>query len=317
MSDNLILVGTGLMAGEYAKVLLAEKIPFTAVGRGEASAAKFEEKWGVHPVCGGCEEYLKNHPAPESAIVAVGVEALEGVIRQLLQHGCRRILVEKPGGISRTGMLANVELAKKCGAAVLVAYNRRFYNSTIQARRIIEEDGGIRCVAFDFTEWSHRLCNIVKGPGVMDFWFCANSTHVVDLAFYLAGAPEKIDCFHSGSLNWHHASAIFAGAGVTKRGALFSYRADWASAGRWSVIAYTPRRSLILCPMEQLQEQLVGSIQINPIALQDNDDIDFKPGLKKQVAAFLNGEWGEFCTLEEQYDMMKVYCEMAGYDFQA
>ena len=34
MSDNLILVGTGLMAGEYAKVLLAEKIPFTAVGRG-------------------------------------------------------------------------------------------------------------------------------------------------------------------------------------------------------------------------------------------------------------------------------------------
>ena len=317
MSDNLILVGTGLMAGEYAKVLLAAKIPFTAVGRGEASAAKFEEKWGVKPVCGGCESYLAAHPAPENAIVAVGVEELGKVTRQLLSAGCRRILVEKPGGLSAREIGENVELAKKCRADVFVAYNRRFYNSTIQARSIIAEDGGIRCVSFDFTEWSHRLCDLVKGPGVMEFWFCANSTHVVDLAFYLGGRPEKIECFRSGSLKWHPASAIFAGAGVTERGALFSYRADWASAGRWGVVAYTPRRSLIFCPMEQLQEQLVGSIQITPVALQDSDDTDFKPGLKKQVAAFLNGEWKEFCTLEEQFAMMSVYCKMAGYDVNA
>ena len=36
-------------------------------------------------------------------------------------------------------------------------------------------------------------------------------------------------------LDWHSSSSQFCGSGITDKGALFSYSADWESPGRWGI----------------------------------------------------------------------------------
>jgi hypothetical protein len=86
---------------------------------------------------------------------------------------------------------------------------------------------------------------------------------------------------------------VFCGAGVTDRGALFSYQANWQSAGRWSVELLTPRHRLHLRPLESLGVQEIGSLEIQPFPLDDQLDRDFKPGLYRQTQAFLDGVGAE------------------------
>jgi hypothetical protein len=49
----------------------------------------------------------------------------------------------------------------------------------------------------------------------------------------------------------------------------------------------TARRRLILQPLEQLSVQDQSGFAVTPVALDDGDDRAFKPGLLRQVAAFL------------------------------
>ena len=88
----------------------------------------------------------------------------------------------------------------------------------------------------------------------------ANSTHVVDLAFFLGGAPEKISSYVGGKLDWHPNGSIFSGAGITKNNTLFSYNANWEAPGRWGVEVITNKSRLILRPLEKLQIQKIGNL---------------------------------------------------------
>ena len=156
------------------------------------------------------------------------------------------------------------------------------------AREIIEADGGVDSFNFEFTEWGHIIEGLDKAPSVKEHWFLANSTHVVDLAFYLGGSPARFTSYTSGHLPWHPLASAFAGAGVSEEGALFTYQANWAAPGRWGVEVLTHHHRLILRPMEQLQIQSIGSIEILKYELDDALDQQFKPGLYRQVMEFLS-----------------------------
>ena len=57
--QTILLIGTGPMAIEYSKVLLAMNKKFIVVGRGSESASLFEQKTGIIPELGGLDLYLK------------------------------------------------------------------------------------------------------------------------------------------------------------------------------------------------------------------------------------------------------------------
>jgi hypothetical protein len=136
---------------------------------------------------------------------------------------------------------------------------------------------------------------------------------VADLAFALGGMPEEITCFTSGKLTWHPSSAVFSGAGISKKGALFNYGADWESAGRWSVEVLTNKNRYVLRPMEALQVQKRGTVKLEPVELDKELDINFKPGLYLQVEEFLSKNRDNLCPISEQSLMFSVYEKMAGY----
>jgi len=315
MKKDIWLIGAGAMALDYIKVLQHLKYDFLVIGNGKESAGKCKELTGCDVSTGGIEEFLQNKPILCShAIVSVGVEKLFEVTKELLKYGVKNILVEKPGALYKEQFDELVVLSELKEANVFVAYNRRFYASVLKAQEIIEEDGGVTSFNFEFTEWSHIIAPLKKGKGVKEKWFLANSTHVVDLAFYLGGTPKDISCFISGKLDWHLSSSIFAGAGMCDNGVLFSYQSNWERAGRWSVEILTKEHRLILRPMEHLQIQKRGTVLQELVQEIDYAyDENFKPGVFIQTKNYIEDNIGNLCTITEQLEQYKTYALMSGY----
>ena len=288
---KLLLVGAGPMATAYAKALAGMSVPFEAVGQGPRSAAAFAEATGTRPVEGGLSAFLARGSAGvDAAIVALPIPKLAEAAAQLLKAGVRRILVEKPAGLTADEIDGLARAASHAGADVFVAYNRRFYASVAAARAMIAEDGGVSSFHFEFTEFVARVITPDKDPAVLSNWLLGNSSHVLDLAFHLCGEPAEMDGAVTGSLPWHPDGAVFAGHGRTRAGALFTWHADWSSAGRWGLDIRTPRRRLLLQPLETLQVQEKSSLDLHQVALADELDCNYKPGLYRQLAAFLSAD---------------------------
>lgn len=314
MKNKIWLIGSGEMSQDYIKVLKKLDCDFDVIGRGIESARKFEETTGCPVISGGLEKFLLTKPPPCShAIVSVGVEALVSTTLQLINYGIQNVLVEKPAGINLAEVEQIARISKEKGINVFVAYNRRFYASVIKAQEIIKQDGGVTSFNFEFTEWAHVIETIQKAEGVKENWFLANSTHVVDLAFYLGGEPKELCAFTAGSLSWHPRSSIFSGAGISETGALFSYQANWESAGRWSVEMLTKNHRLILRPMEKLQIQKKGSVAVEFVECNFKLDEEFKPGLFLQTKEFINDLSGCMCHVEYHLGMMNKYNKIANY----
>lgn len=320
MSNNLIgkvyLVGTGYMAIEYAKVLDALKIDYEVIGRGKESATKFKMKVGKNPFVGGINEWFEKNRERDytksKVIIAVSIEQLAAVTIEFLKRGFKNILVEKPGGLNIAEIRKVSKETCKYKANVFIAYNRRFYSSVMKAREIIEKDGGVKSFNFEFTEWSHEIEKLDKDISVKWNWFLANSSHVVDLAFYLGGRPKKISCYVSGGLWWHPSASIFYGAGEAENGALFSYQANWEAPGRWGIEILTNKHRIILRPLEKLQIQNIGSTQTYFIDnIDDKKDIQFKPGLYLQTINFLEGNYSSLCSVFEQVKNCKIYSKIS------
>lgn len=308
------LIGAGTMAIEYAKVLNAQCVSFMCITRSEKSAANFKAQTGIQTISGGLQPFLLGKPGvPVHAIVATGIEMLSQVTELLLKYGIKSILVEKPAGQDIAEVEKTKVLAKQCEAKVFVAYNRRFYASVMAAQRMIAEDGGATSLNYEITEWSHVIDNLDIAPSIKRNWFMANTSHVVDLAFYLGGKPKQLASFVDGKTAWHPSSANFAGAGVTESDALFCYHGNWNAPGRWSLEVSTSKRRYIFRPMEQLQVQELGSVKINAVKVDDSRDMEFKPGLYAQTKAFINKENQSICRIDEHLLDMHTYCKMANY----
>lgn len=305
--EPVLLVGAGYMGIEFAKVLKALGRPFIAVGRGEKSAKEFKKIIGEKVYIGGIDKFLsENTKIPKAAIVAISEEQIGTATIKLLRAGVKEILAEKPGGADFEEIKKVAKTARENNARVYLGYNRRFYASVEEAKKIIKKDGGVTSLFFDFTEAVHKIVPLIRAPGVKENWFLHNSTHVLDMAFYIAGRPKKINSLISGSLSWHPQAAMFAGSGVLETGALFSYHANWKSAGRWSIEIQTNKRKLIFKPLERLQTQDVGSFEVRDYKLNNKLDLDFKPGIYKELEAFFLGR-KNLCTIEEQVKNLKYY----------
>ena len=294
------IIGAGTIASEYVKVLQSLGEDFIVIGRGAESANSFFNKTGVRPIEGGLDLFLQTNPEkPERVINCVQSRNLAETNIRLLDYGAYYILSEKPGFYPYEEHSLKQAIERNRGE-VFVAYNRRFFSSVLAAERIVKDDGGLLSFNFEFTEWKHVFDKFPESrKGELRYHFIGNSTHVVDLAFFLGGIPKEISCYSNGTVGWH-TPANFSGAGVTENDVLFSYNANWNSPGRWAVELLTPKHRIYLKPMEQLQLQDQGSVRIYPVEIDDHLDKEFKPGFYLETKAFLSNNFSRLCTLQEQ-----------------
>lgn len=314
--STILLVGSGPMAIEYAKVFKSLGVTPVTVGRGKSSAEKFTAETGLPVLLGGIDAWLADtsNQLPERAVVAVGEKWIGATAKALMQRGVRHLLLEKPGGYDADDIRSVHAKAKETGAEVYVGYNRRFYAAVEAAKKIIQDDGGVTSFNFEFTEWGHVISAIEKEEGVKEQWFLSNSTHVIDLAFYLGGMPIKMSSYSAGGMDWHPTASVFTGAGRSASNALFSYQANWEAPGRFSVEMMTRKHRMIFRPLEKLQIQKLGSVAIEMLDIDDALDKDFKPGLYKQTEAFLGARNDVLPTIADQIIMLDWYLKIRGDD---
>lgn len=301
------------MAIDYFAVLTNQNVDITVIGRGAESALKFEFNTGIKPFIGGLDSYLNTNNLPENAyvIIATGTEVLMPSLLAVLKAGAYKVLIEKPAAISESELIANEGKLKAYANNVFVAYNRRFYASVLEAQKMVEDDGGLQSMHFEFTEWAHKIEPLSKAAGVKENWFFANSTHVVDLAFYMGGKPIDWRAFSkSGKLKWH-SKTNFVGAGITEKGILFSYLSNWESAGRWGLELLTEKRRIYLKPLESISVLDKGTVSLIEYKFDNHLDLQYKPGLFMQIDSFLNEINGRLLSLEEHINITRyVYSRM-------
>ncbi len=311
---STILIGTGRMSREYAKVLNSINEDFEVIGRTIDSCEKFAKDTGISAHSGGVEAYFKSSSTvPTNAIIAINVEALYEHCHTLLNLGVKNILVEKPGALSIEELNTLKELADAKNAAIKIAYNRRFYEAITHLKNCILSDGGARSVRCELTEWGHLIDKTKTPSQVLEKWFLANTTHVLDTAFFIAGKPQELHCYQSKPISWHPTGSVFAGSGILDSGALFSYQADWSSAGRWSIEVTTSKRKYVLAPMEKLQSIEIGTVKLESTDIDYEIDNQFKPGLYRQVEAFIANSFEHHCDISEHLTNMPFYNKIAGY----
>lgn len=300
---KILLFGTGSMAYEYARVLKSQGFDFLVIGRGEKSAKIFQKKSGILPITGGADRFLAQSDYSNwKAIVAVTGDQLGRVCLVLIKHGVKSILLEKPGGLDDQEIKLVHDTASKHSANVYIAYNRRFYASTKKAKEIIDQDDGVLSFHFEFNEPIDKIFKSNYLKQIKDRWLLHNSSHVIDLAFFLGGMPDSLNA-------QTFKNRIFTGQGISKNHSFFTYHANWLAPGRWGLEIMTKNHRLVFRPLEKLQAQKHDSFNIFSIKLDDKLDTDFKPGLYKETEAFLSNTSSNssLCSIGEQINNLPWY----------
>ena len=309
LKNSVLLIGASQMAIDYVRVLLDQDINVDVISRGTVKANELKEKFGIEVLTGSLDLYIKNLNANnyDCIINAVGQEQLFPTTCSLIKHGFDKLLIEKPGGLNAVEIRSLRDLSNSYNASIFIAYNRRFYSSVLAAQKIIEQDGGVLSFNFEFTEWSYEMKDSKKPSIVKENWFLCNSSHVVDMAFYLGGRPKEITSYVAGGLDWHPSASKFTGAGRTENGALFSYQANWEAPGRWGVEILTRKHRLIFRPLEKLQVQGIGSLSCDFVDIEDEFDQKYKPGLYRQVLKFFSDGNDGLCSIDEHLLNLILY----------
>jgi predicted dehydrogenase len=291
---TILLFGSSYMAEEYLKVLKAFDCEVLVIGRNEEKAETLANKYGFRGMGKG-EIALDKIDANkiDLTIIASAVDSLKDLGCACIGKGLNNILVEKPGALNLKE-LQEIKRNIKAGVNLRVAYNRRFYNSVLLLKEKIAEDGGVLGCYFDFTDREKDIMESVKSKGVVKRWGFANSSHVIDTAFYLIGMPKEIKYLRSGSWEVHPSGNVFVGCGKTDK-CLFSFFSTWAGGGRWDVEISTAPGRYRLSPMEELYFCKKNQFIWEKIELPDNDDQKYKPGLYKMIKNVL---------FENNYDNM-------------
>lgn len=253
---------------------------------------------------------------PTHVIIASPIETLTPIAIEVMKAGVKHLLLEKPAAMNQSECRTLLACASKTSSEVYVGYNRRFYASVRGALAHMSSAGeSIESLIFEFNEVMPAK-GPAATPNVSARWLLANSMHVIDTAFHPVGLPNmKRSCFQRyGSLSWHPAGSLFIGSGETTKGIPFAFHANWDAPGRWGFEWVTKSTRYVFRPLEKLSIVRRGRFDLEPMELDYEMDIRFKPGVYQQNAAFLAGDKNAgLVPLAEASFLLPLAQKIAGY----
>jgi predicted dehydrogenase len=268
------------------------------------------------PITNGTESLKDQDLSSFIAIVAVGIEDLIQSCHDLIESGCKRILVEKPGALYLSALTGLNQAAISNNCEIKIGFNRRFYSSTIELQNRLNSGGKIKSVHFEFNEYGPDIANLKLSNTIKERWIIANSIHVIDLVFYLCGWPNEISCKTIQSTDWHPSGSVFAGSGQILDSTLFSYSANWNLPGRWKIEITTAEDRFLFQPIEQFKIWNRNENTFVSVDIEDSLDLSFKPGLYLQTKEFIDGKNDKFCDISELIFNWQTLCRIGDYELQ-
>jgi predicted dehydrogenase len=298
---NIGLVGAGNIAQEYLKVIKDLKnVRCAAIFSRTPSRVKpFYKKYQIGKICYSIEEFL-NQDNLDGIIIAINSESVLKVLKNLKNKKIP-IMIEKPVGINFSESLLIKKLISKYKNNIFVALNRRFYSSTIKAKKIISNESSKRFIKITDQQNQKHKSQILNSNLMY-----ANSIHLIDfISVFARGKITKIKKIKKYKKNKFHEI-------ITK--IYFSsqdeaiYYCNWNSPGSWSLDIIQNKQRCELKPLEDLTHETINNKNriIRTKFLRDKKDNKYKPGFYLMVKNFENLIKGKTNTIVKFTEYFKT-----------
>lgn len=276
---KVCIVGSGYMADAYAAVI--KKIPelslFSVISKNFNNAKVFAKKYNI--LAFKTLEEVKTSCEPEIIIVCVTPIELIRVINQLLIFKNAQIFLEKPIGInySEYKKIFKILKIKKNFFPLL---NRRFYQSTIEAKKIIDKDISQKryIVINNYHNFLHGEKKGFSGIN-LKFWPYMNAIHLLDYLF-IFGRSKILKVKKILDKKFDNNSRILSYKFIFASGDVAIYNTHYNIDGFWSVTIHNKKQVLELKPLERLVQKKKN---ITKEIILSNIDRLYKPGLYNMI----------------------------------
>jgi len=276
---KVCLVGSGEMAGAYATVF--KKIPelslSSVVSKNFNNAKIFAKKYNI--LAFKTLKEVKIYYEPEIIIVCITPVELIKIINELLIFKNAQIFLEKPIGInySENKKIFKILKTKKNFYPLL---NRRFYQSTIEAKKILDKKISQKryIVINNYHNFLYAKKNGFKGSN-LKFWPYMNSIHLLDFLF-IFGRSKICSVKKILDQRFDNTRRILSYKIQYDSGDVAVYNSHYNLEGFWSVTVHTKNQTLELKPLEQLIQKKKN---ITKKILLSNIDTLYKPGIKNMI----------------------------------
>ena len=313
MSDpRLIIIGAGKM-GAYHGVAAQALGKCELVGvtsRSIASAQKLADQLQIKDFGNNLSKLVKKTNA-NCCVIAVSHHMTVDILEECLQLGLH-CLVEKPVGLDAERIRQLADQAKNNNLKVMVAVNRRFYNTIQSALFYTNYFGGagaVNLVASDYPDL-YRL-NATLAPEVYDTWPIMNTIHAFDLlSLFGQGIKEVLHVASNNSNGIDQGKNIQAllkgnnGVNIS-----FSYSESAGTMKSWKLNVAGSNYSIDLGPLEKMR---LSSPLPGVLPIVQEEQSNYKEGIYEQLAFFIDVIANDLevkfpaCTLEEHADIIEA-----------
>jgi predicted dehydrogenase len=276
------------------------------VGIMNRSRAKAEAVAAELGICSVHDSISKLYQETKADLIVVTVSILS--VRSVLLE-CMAfpwvILVEKPPGIDLKEADELLTEARRLGARIFVAMNRRAMSSTRLALADLANNQERRFIQVCGQEDAERLAT-VHPPEVVSRAMYANSIHCIDY-LRIFGRGEVTSVQVPG--RWDPVEKSPVSAWITfSSGDIGSYIGVWDAPSPWSVSITTASKRWEMRPLEKAGNQLRGQYVLTPHEPHEWDRL-FKPGFRWQAEECVKAVHGlpsQAVTLEDAVATMSL-----------
>lgn len=276
---KICLLGSGEMAHAYATVFqhISGYCLSSVVSKKFNNAKIFAKKYNIDAFKSLKE--VKIYSQPEIIIVCITPTELKKVIKELLIFDNIKIFLEKPIGINynESKEIFKILKAKKNFYPLL---NRRFYQSTIEAKKILDKE--IRQKRYIIINNYHNFLHAKKKGFIgnnLKFWPYMNAIHLLDYLF-IFGRSKICSVKKILDQRLDAARKVLSYQIKFDSGDIAIYNTHYNLEGFWSVVVHTKNQTLELKPLEQLTQKKKNFTRK---VLLSNIDMLYKPGIKNMI----------------------------------
>ena len=278
---KVAIIGAGKIAEEHLRAFQAtNKVKIVGIfSRTDSKAIKLKKKYKISKVYKTINEMYLNSCA-HLVIVAVSIINVKRILKIVSKYNWY-CLCEKPIGINYKETL---EISKyfKNKNKFFVAFNRRYYDSTLLAQKILKKDNSKRLILINDQEDIIRAKKFHPSIVCKNFMY-ANSIHLVDYCqIFARGNPKKfitMTKFKDGVFSYLSKKIIY------DSGDIVIFSSIWNRPGPWFVKVITKKIFINLEPLEKIQFRIDKNIKLKKF-----DNFTFKQLLqkKKHKDGFIN-----------------------------
>ncbi|MBX3575940.1 MAG: Gfo/Idh/MocA family oxidoreductase [Rhizobiaceae bacterium] len=300
---KVAFVGAGAMTEQHCRVM--GQMPMVELaGIASRTRAKAEQTAARHGIAVVADNVVDLFARTNADLVMVSVKEL--VLHEILRDAVRFpwvVFMEKPMGHRMDIAMSIRDMFAAAGKRGYVGLNRRYFDSTLRAQRILAEVAGPRHILVQDQQSIAAARQIGHPDDVAEHFMYANSIHTIDyIRNFGRGKVSAVvrDGEWQGADTFMQAASIRFSSGDTAR-----YEAVWQGPGPWGCSINTKEVRLELRPLERLTVQRVGERTVTAVDI-DPIDTDFKAGFHRQAKAVLDAVRGEPSDLPDVEEALRT-----------